>query len=425
MGENKELGELPTMPRAKKNQLIQLLELFPDQKWRWDGVSANPNLTMEWITSHPDKPWCLLGLSRNPSLTMELFLEFLLPRIEQLDQADELSTWCWEYLSKNPGLKIAEIMQLEQLGKPEKYKWNWKSISRRSDVTVEMLFPTSGALGAPIAWDYKDASNNPNLTSQVVLRYPELWDWVAIAINPAVEPTREMINHHYCKLKDWDVLLSRHPLLSFPLVLEYFNKLPNDIDGIGTSYFKSDTCWQSLSENSAITIEAIIAHPHLPWNWNSVCRNHNLTVAHILDGLFEGKPLDAKRLSSHPNLPVEFILSEKEKYCDWMILSINPNLTAQLVVDNVVVDGNATIVGIPWNFHYLSYNSFRFCPDSLAAKEFKHRERADLAAWHSLLLADSNSNSIGISSSNINHLNRSSLPTAIAELTLQYFSPFY
>lgn len=418
---------LPSLPLAKKNQLIQLLELFPDQKWRWDGVSSNPNITMEWITEHPENPWCLLSLSSNPSLTMDFFLDFLLTRIE-LNAAYGLSTWCWKYLSKNPGLKIAEIMMLMQLDKPEKYKWDWKFISRRGDVTMEMMFPTNRGNNIDadkmIEWDYKEASINPNLTSQIVLRYPELWDWGAIVVNQAVEPTREIINHPQYKLKERDFVLSRHPLLSFPLVLEYFN-LDKCADGTDATYFKSDDCWKSLSRNIAITIETIIAHPKLPWNWTSVCMNRNLTVAHILGGLLDGKLIDTKQLSSHPNLTVEFILSEKEKYCDWTILSINPNLTAQLVIDNIVDYGitNTNIIGNPWNFDYLSFNSFRFVPKSLAAKEFKYHERADPTIWRSLLLVDSNG--IINSDSNTISFSRSSLPTALAELTLRYFSPFY
>lgn len=429
---------LPQMLQPKKSQLIQLLELFPNQKWRWDGISANPNITTEWITSHPDKPWCLLNLSCNPSLTMKFCLEFLIPKLNQLEKEDKknrLPVWCWDYLSGNPGLKIAEILQLTSLDDAEKYKWNWKIISRRGDVTIEMLFPTIDSKDAAAAidarkWDYEEASSNPNLTTEIVLCHPELWDWMKIATNSAVAPTKELITHPQYKLRLWGNLLSLHPLVSFPLMLEYAKS--DKLDEFET-YFQSAQCWSNLSRNRAVTIETILAYPNLPWDWEAVLKNPNLTATHIRQGLFIGKEIDAANFSaicsSHSNIPVEFILSEKEKYCNWTILSINPNLTAQLVLDNLANNSVANntdnnTIGNLWNFDYLSYNLFRFNPNSLTAKEFEHHQLMDPAIWRALLSTENNSNSDN-NNNGLNNFSRSSLPTALAELTLQYFSPFY
>lgn len=32
------------------NELVKLLEAFPKKRWEWSAVSANPNITWEYIT---------------------------------------------------------------------------------------------------------------------------------------------------------------------------------------------------------------------------------------------------------------------------------------------------------------------------------------------------------------------------------------
>ena len=37
-----------------KNELMKLLEKYPDENWDWSFVSRNPNITMEFIEEHPE-----------------------------------------------------------------------------------------------------------------------------------------------------------------------------------------------------------------------------------------------------------------------------------------------------------------------------------------------------------------------------------
>ena len=74
---NKELSEkflhsLRTLEYnlSKKTQLIQLLTLFPDKPWGWDGyLSSSPNITMKIVEKYSDKPWNWIVLSKNPNIT--------------------------------------------------------------------------------------------------------------------------------------------------------------------------------------------------------------------------------------------------------------------------------------------------------------------------------------------------------------------
>jgi hypothetical protein len=44
---------------------MDMIENYPDKPWSWNGISCNPNLTMEMIEKHPDKPWNWSNISEN------------------------------------------------------------------------------------------------------------------------------------------------------------------------------------------------------------------------------------------------------------------------------------------------------------------------------------------------------------------------
>jgi len=43
---------------------MELIEKYPNKPWKWDGISCNPNITMEFIEKHIDKI-NFEGLSKN------------------------------------------------------------------------------------------------------------------------------------------------------------------------------------------------------------------------------------------------------------------------------------------------------------------------------------------------------------------------
>ena len=73
----------------EQNELIKLLDRFPDKDWWWGSLSTNPNLTMEYVEAHPDKNWDWCALSRNPNVTMEYV------------ESHPDKKWHWGYLSSN------------------------------------------------------------------------------------------------------------------------------------------------------------------------------------------------------------------------------------------------------------------------------------------------------------------------------------
>lgn len=61
---------------------------FPDFKWNYRSLSANPNITLEIILENQDKKWCWKYFSYNPNFKLEYILRF--PSVN----------WDWEYISE-------------------------------------------------------------------------------------------------------------------------------------------------------------------------------------------------------------------------------------------------------------------------------------------------------------------------------------
>ena len=80
-----------------RNTLELLLEKYPNKPWGWDGISRNPNITMEFIEKYPNKPWDWGGISMNPNITMEIF------------EKNPNKPWDWSRISRNPNITMEFI----------------------------------------------------------------------------------------------------------------------------------------------------------------------------------------------------------------------------------------------------------------------------------------------------------------------------
>ena len=45
-----------------------IIDMYPDKPWDWEGISRNPNITMEFIEANPDKDWNWHLISRTINL---------------------------------------------------------------------------------------------------------------------------------------------------------------------------------------------------------------------------------------------------------------------------------------------------------------------------------------------------------------------
>ena len=61
----------PNQSNSPKNELIKLLQTFPDKQWNWNCISCNPNITMDYIEKYPEKHWNWSSISFNPNITID------------------------------------------------------------------------------------------------------------------------------------------------------------------------------------------------------------------------------------------------------------------------------------------------------------------------------------------------------------------
>jgi len=108
-------------------------QLFPNHgpiPWDWTAISMNPNMTMDIVKQHPFRPWNLDAIDRNTSIVMN---------------------------------KPVEIKMVE---------------SKHRKLTPKMI---EKAPNTP--WGLTDICSNPNLTMDLIRRFPEKpWDWDRISL---------------------------------------------------------------------------------------------------------------------------------------------------------------------------------------------------------------------------------------------------
>jgi hypothetical protein len=170
-----------------KNDLIELLQLFPDADWDYDKVSCNELITLDFVKSNPDKPWNWYNLSctipekdikENPDL---LWVQTLKPIPVQHDlksfdfiKKNLNKKWDWYSISKH-SMITWEIVE----DNPE-VPWNWYGLSINKNITYEITrkHPYN-------PWVFSELSSNPSVTIETILNNTfEQWDWNRISKNP-------------------------------------------------------------------------------------------------------------------------------------------------------------------------------------------------------------------------------------------------
>ena len=158
---------------ASKNPYLtmNILKQLPDKDWDFNKLSSHPNLTMNILKQLPDKCWDFNKLSSHPNLTMDI--------LEQLRNKE----WNWENISYRPILTVYGLKLLRNKN------WDWDFIFRRSRLINEII----NTFGFDIDW--KVASENPNLTMNTFLKYPNSpWDFNEIYRNLISSQYKKFIN---------------------------------------------------------------------------------------------------------------------------------------------------------------------------------------------------------------------------------------
>jgi hypothetical protein len=97
---------------------------------------------------------------------------------------------------------------------------------------------------------------------------------------------------------------------------------------VGQVDFSKEWDWNSMSQNSGVTIDDIMAKPGLPWDWNSMSwHNPNITISDVVahlelpwswNGLSDNQRITIRDIISYPGLPWNWTIVSTRKYvyCD-------------------------------------------------------------------------------------------------------------
>jgi hypothetical protein len=286
--------------------------------WGLGGMSNNPNLSYDFVSSYPDKDWdySIYGLSRNKRMGMDYF------KVLGNIASDP---------SMNEGITI-EIIDFF------KCRLSYPILSKYIDPDIVDYYLSRGDKTKNWNFGASGLSSNPRLTYKMVEKYPDKnWDytvinidfmkwnppgrkhkiWKDLSCNPNVTP--EFISLHLDKPWNFDAGgLSNNPLITPDFIMKHCARhWSYGVCGLSDNTVITESLldrmsnkewyFPSLSRNNSISIDYILAHPDKSWNYRYVNLNENISI-HNIDMIDKNFSL----LSMNPAITIEIV----EKYID-------------------------------------------------------------------------------------------------------------
>jgi hypothetical protein len=268
--------------------------MWPQAKWNWDFIAANPNTT-----------WSLI-------------LEY-----EKMDKwrgqdyifsSNDDSDWNWDYISVNPNITLDIIA-----AHPE--KWNWKTLSMNPNMTLEFV---KANLDKKFNWRY--LTHHKNITYQNINDNPELpWNLDDLPYNPNVE-IKDLLYNDICRSsKVTPEFVRDNPQINWDFNAE-------------------------LSRNDNFTWDFIVANLHKDWNWYELSKriHQDIIFANLdnYDWLLHGILINPSVTFDKLPIKINNIIAEQ-----FIIYSDNPNLTWEIIIENPTINWSLFRLCIN-NFNY-------------------------------------------------------------------------
>jgi hypothetical protein len=143
--------------------------------------------------------------------------------------------------------------------------------------------------------------------------------------------------------------------------------------------------WIPISSHKNIPLEFIIKHPEYPWNWHEVSKNPNLTPEFIEQ--YPDLPWNWSIITSRDIITMEFVEKHPHYEWDWYSMSFNSNLTFNVITENPgkrwywehILESNTTIpfenldeYQEYWNWDMFSLSGNPALPIEFIIKNRKH-----------------------------------------------------
>lgn len=272
-------------PSARMDEITSDIDRIANWKlqpdlFRYSGLSANPNMTREFIDNHPDLPWDWVLLWANPS-------------VYKLGDPELINAECkWFGLSQNP------TVTWEFIRENINQAWNWEQLSRHSAITFSVvmtdpLFP--GNLLNP-----DNFSLNLSLTPEIVGQNPEFtpinsntvitWNWENLSVNPYIV-TLDFLTRNTEKKWDWPYVARNHGITVDCLeeiskkgdYLLFYGMNPSIVqpNKISMKHWSSRGHCALFSYNANTTWNCVKDGLDQDWFWSVICRHPNISISDL------------------------------------------------------------------------------------------------------------------------------------------------
>lgn len=277
------------------NNLTKILEAFPNGEYTWYGLSANPNIDLNYMVLHPEFNWQLDpghpsgDISENPNINIDYV-------IRKLPETRHPNTFLWN-ISRNPGIKLQDIETHSNLN------FDWCSVSENPNITIDFVLKHIDK----IRTDFLGRS--PNITLEHVEQYPHLFpEKNNLSYNPNLTLDYVLNNKD---VNWWWHEIGKHQTINF---YDVKNKCPE--------FLNSYDFMRGLSCNPNITMDIVNENPSYDWDFDFLCDNPSITMDDI--ETFYDKLSDKDHLFANPNITLDWIHENEEKYpTSFFFLSFN------------------------------------------------------------------------------------------------------
>ena len=259
--------------------------------WDWASASKGANISWDFVTAHPEFPWSMDGLSQNPNVTMEVVLQTVQvnwndpPLTEGRTQFNHRVNWNWVYLTPRLCQDVRNVHQNPTL------PWDWRTVSRDTPVTNEVLVDLLEY------WDIPFLSLNKHLTLDAIQALPDI-PWCTERLSQRSDMTLEFVLNH--PERAWNIDSLSYSIQAPVSLLRSITWYPWN--------------WGKYSFNPHLQLDEVMLHADLPWDPTVLSKRMILTVDQVLDttGLIRW---DFNELSANPSIPLEDI--RRTPYLPW------------------------------------------------------------------------------------------------------------
>jgi hypothetical protein len=320
------LPDTPEFPEYVKTHLEKLVYVLPSAKWDWDDLSANPNISWEFIYNNLQRPWIWRKVSANTNITFPIVISH--------------QERCWDGfgLAENENMTFEHLVILS-----EKYNISWALASTNKNITWEII-----ESNPKYSWRYDYFLARPDAPLDVAKQYGVLQN---------CEDNRQLT---WKDLESVDISLCDMDRLS--------KNLGIPLEKIKETRDKINWDWSSVSEREDIEWSFVKKNIELPWDWHALSSHPNMSW----DVLKSSSRWKMKGVSENANTTWEIAQTNPRKRWVTAGLSRNPNITFDIVYGHLCRT---------WSWQELSRNFFELDKGLAIAKKRKLIKILDDERW--------------------------------------------